>query len=115
MPLNNNPFINRPIHKYGTVAFNDIKPEHYIPAINYAIKKAEDTLEIIKNSSDDPTFDNTVLPMETCTELLDSISTTYFNIMGAESDNNFKDHYKSKLMANHMENKLETSNRQNSR
>ena len=91
MEINNNPFINRPIHKYGTVAFNDIKPEHYIPAINYAIKKAEDTIEIIKNSSDDPTFDNTVLPMETCTELLDSISTTYFNIMGAESDNSFKE------------------------
>lgn len=91
MSLKSNPFINGSENKHGAPSFNDIKPEHYIPAIEYAINKAENILETVKNNPETPTFDNTVLTMETCTELLDAVSTTYFNLMGAESDNKFKE------------------------
>ena len=63
MSLENNPFINRPKYKYGAVPFDDIKLEHFIPALDHAIKEAEKTLESIKNNSDAPTFDNTALPL----------------------------------------------------
>ena len=50
MSLKNNPFINRPKYKHGAVPFNDIELEHFIPALDYAITKAEKNLEfIIKN------------------------------------------------------------------
>ena len=50
MSLKNNPFINRPKHKHGAVPFDDIKLEHFIPALDYAIAEAENTLESIKSN-----------------------------------------------------------------
>jgi Zn-dependent oligopeptidase len=73
------------------VPFNEIKQEHFIPALEYAIKKAEKTLDEVKTNTDTATFENMALPMETCSELMETISLTYFNLMGAESDNDFKE------------------------
>ena len=91
MSLKNNPFINKPKHKYHAVPFDDIKLEHFIPALDYAIAEAEKTLESIKNNPKSPTFDNTTLSMESGTELMDAVANTYFNLMSAESDNKFKE------------------------
>ena len=91
MTLENNPLINRPKYKHGAVPFDHIKMDHFIPALDYAINKAEEKLNEIKNSSEPPNFENTVLPMETCGELMSSIVHTYFNLMSAESDNKFKE------------------------
>ena len=89
--MTNNPLINQPKHKYDAVPFDSIKREHFIPALDYAIKDAEKKLDIIINNPDNPTFDNTAIPLENCTELLNRIANTYFNLMGAESDNEFKE------------------------
>ncbi len=91
MSLKNNPLINCPETKYGAIPFDKIKLEHFLPAIDYAIEKADNTMEVIKNNPAPPTFDNTALPMETGTELLDTVANIYFNLMGAESDNTFKE------------------------
>ena len=91
MSIDSNPLVKPSPHKYGAVPFDDIKQEHFIPALEYAIKKAEATLDEIKNNNDRPTFENTALPMETCSELMETISLTYFNLMGANSDNDFKE------------------------
>ena len=48
MSLKNNPFINRPKYKHGAVPFDDIKQEHFIPALDYAIREAKNKLEEIK-------------------------------------------------------------------
>ncbi len=91
MSLDKNPFINRPQFKYGAVPFDDIKLEHFIPALDYAIADAEKNLESIKNNPKSPTFDNTALKMESGTELMGVVAQTYFNLMSAESDNKFKE------------------------
>ena len=41
MSIENNPLVKPSPHKYGAVPFNEIKQEHFIPALEYAIKKAE--------------------------------------------------------------------------
>ncbi len=91
MSSNNNPLLIPSTHKHGAPDFNAIKLEHFIPALKAAIQEAEATLEKVKQNPEPPTFENTALPMETCTEKLDTISKTYFNLMGAESDNQFKE------------------------
>ena len=48
MSLKNNPFINRPKHKHGAVPFDNIKQEHFIPALDYAIQEAKHKLEEVK-------------------------------------------------------------------
>ncbi|SVD67632.1 uncharacterized protein METZ01_LOCUS420486, partial [marine metagenome] len=91
MELLKNPFINKPEYKYGAMPFDSIKQEHYIPALDYAIKLAEEKLKEIKNNPNTPTFENTSLPLETSNELMGTVVQTYFNIMQAESDNEFKE------------------------
>ena len=90
MSLDNNPFINKPEIKHGAIPFDDIKQEHFIPALDYAILDANGKLEEVKKNPEPPTFENTVLPMETCDELMGTVSHTYFNLMSAESNNKFK-------------------------
>ena len=91
MSIENNPLVKQSPHKYGAVSFDEIKQEHFIPALEYAIKDAEKILDEVKNNTDTPTFENTALPMETCSELMETISLAYFNLMSAESDNDFKE------------------------
>ena len=91
MSIENNPLVKPSPHKYGAVPFNEIKQEHFIPALEYAIKDAEKILDEVKTNTDTPTFENTALPMETCSELMGTIAHTYFNLMSAESDNDFKE------------------------
>ena len=91
MSIENNPLVKQSIHKHGAVPFDEIKQEHFIPALEYAIKDAERILDEVKENTDVPTFENTALPMETCSELMGTIAHTYFNLMSAESDNDFKE------------------------
>ena len=91
MTLKNNPFLNRSKHKHGAIPFDEIKQEHFLPALDYAIETAKNKLEEIKKNPETPTFENTVLSMETCDELIETVSHTYFNLMSAESDNKFKE------------------------
>ena len=91
MSIENNPLVKQSPHKYGAVSFNEIKQEHFIPALEYAIKDAERILDEVKNNTETPTFENTALKMETCSELMGTIAHTYFNLMSAESDNDFKE------------------------
>ena len=48
MALENNPIISTSKYKYGAVPFDEIKLEHFIPALDYAIEKAEKTLETMR-------------------------------------------------------------------
>ena len=91
MDIKENPLIKKSPYKYGAVPFDQIEQEHFLPAFKYAISNAEKTLNDIKNNTEDPDFNNTSLAMETCTELMGTVSQTYFNLMSAESDNEFKE------------------------
>ena len=91
MSIENNPLVKQSPYKYGAVPFDEIKQEHFIPALEYAIKDAERILDEVKNNTETPTFENTALKMETCSELMGTIAHTYFNLMSAESDNDFKE------------------------
>jgi len=91
MPIENNPLVKQSHYKYGAVPFDEIKQKYFIPALKYAIKDAEKILDEVKNNTEAPTFENTALPMEICSELMGTIAHTYFNLMSAESDNEFKE------------------------
>ena len=54
MALDNNPLINTPKHKHGAVPFDVIEGKHFIPALDYAIKQAEEKLEEVINNSETP-------------------------------------------------------------
>ncbi|MAH97970.1 MAG: peptidase M3 [Euryarchaeota archaeon] len=91
MEINNNPLVRKSSYKYGAVPFDQIRQKHFLPAFEYAIEDARNKLQIIKNNDDKPNFENTSLAMETCTELMGQVSQVYFNLMSAESNNEFKE------------------------
>ncbi|MCB9965227.1 MAG: M3 family metallopeptidase [Rhodospirillales bacterium] len=63
--------------------FDKIKEEHFLPAIEDAIKKARANIEEIKANPDAPTFENTIVALETSSELLDTASSVFYNQLSA--------------------------------
>ncbi len=64
-------------------AFDQIKIKDYVPAVKEAIKEARKNIEIIKNSEEPPTFDNTIVAMETASEKLGTVTSVFYNLLSA--------------------------------
>lgn len=77
-------------HRLKAIPFPEIKTEHFLPAMEEALKVAKAEIEAMKNNPEPPTFENTILELELNGELLDYVATIYFNLLSAESDNEFK-------------------------
>lgn len=66
-----NPLIYPPQLPGGAPAFDLIKPEHFIPALDWALQKANEGVAAIRDNPAPPTFENTVEALEFAeTELL---------------------------------------------
>jgi peptidyl-dipeptidase Dcp len=81
-----NPLLSPFVGRYGEVPFQDIKREHYLPAVDQALQLAKSRVDAIKNSTEPPTFKNTCEAMETCSDELDTSAGIYFNLYSAEAD-----------------------------
>lgn len=79
-----NPFIERKVGPLDTVAFDLIKLEHFIPALKEGVLEGQKNLEKIKKESN-PNFETIVFALEHVSDLLDTVSTVYFNMHSAES------------------------------
>ncbi len=80
-----NPLLEAPSIKYGAIPFDQIKPEHFIPAIKSGIEEAKQNIEKIKSNSAKPDFTNTIVALETSSEHLDIAIGTYFVLFSAEA------------------------------
>ena len=87
----NNPLLEASNCPFGTIPFQDIKFEHFLPAISSGIKASEVALQEITDCQDNPTFENTVLALELSGQILDTATRAYYHLFGSESDQNFKD------------------------
>ena len=72
-----NPFFKIYDTPYNVPPFDKIKSEHFKPAILEGIKKHEEEINAIANSSEAPTFDNTIIAMENAGELLSNNSFSF--------------------------------------
>ncbi|MEZ5814195.1 MAG: M3 family metallopeptidase [Alphaproteobacteria bacterium] len=59
--------------------FSTIQNEHYMPAVEAAIEEARAAYEAIKSNPDEPTFENTVVAMETAGETLGLVTSVFYN------------------------------------
>lgn len=83
--LSNNPLVNRSQTPYDTPEFSKIRAEHYQPAVEYALKQARSEADAIINSTEAPTFANTVEAMERSGQLLEDICAVLFNMLENET------------------------------
>lgn len=71
---------------YNTAPFSKIKNEDFLPAFKFAIKKAKKEIDKIVNNSESPTFKNTIEALDFSGEQLDRISSIFFNLNSAETN-----------------------------
>jgi len=88
--LAGNPFMQEWDTPYGVPPFASIENGDYMPAIKKGILEQRAEIEAIANSADAPTFENTILALETTGETLDRVSSTFSNITGTELDDELR-------------------------
>lgn len=92
MSTEKNPLIQRTkIGKFEAIPFDQIKREHFLPAIEKAMEITKANIEKIRTNQSPPSFENTVEALEFASEHLDEVATIYFNLMNSESDDKFKE------------------------
>ena len=82
----NNPFFGKFKTPFETPPFDKIKIEHYEPAFDEGIKQMEKEVQEIANNPQPATFENTVVALERSGKLLETVSSVFFNVLGAEAN-----------------------------
>lgn len=82
----NNPLLGEFKTPHQTAPFDQIENEHFMPAFKKAIKKGEAEIETIKNNTEAPTFENTVVALDNAGRLLNRTAGVFFNLMGSETN-----------------------------
>ena len=81
-----NPLLEKFNTKYTSSPFSDIKEEHYLAAFQQLIKTSEKEIDEITNNPETPTFENTIEAMAFSGEQLDRVSSIFFNLNSAETN-----------------------------
>jgi peptidyl-dipeptidase Dcp len=81
-----NPFLNEYKTPFQVPPFDDIKPEHFMPAIDAGIKQQIAEIDFIIKKSESPDFNNTILPYDNSGELLSNVSKVFSNLNGANTN-----------------------------
>lgn len=71
---------------YEAPPFHLIKNEHYKPAITEGIRIHQSEIDVIANSKNAPTFDNTIVALENSGTLLNRITTIFYNLNSANTN-----------------------------
>ena len=88
--LEGNPFLEEWDTPYGVPPFSEIETDDYMPAIKQGILELRAEIEAIVDNPEAPTFENTILAMETAGRLLTKVSNTFGNITGTETNDELR-------------------------
>jgi peptidyl-dipeptidase Dcp len=83
---NSNPLLTSFETFENTAPFSLIKEEHYEPAFTEAIEVARLEIEAITSNSEKPSFENTIEKLDEAGALLGTISSIFFNLNSAETN-----------------------------
>ena len=70
---------------YGTAPFSQITTDQYMPAFKAGIEEQKANIEAIVKNPDAPTFENTILPYENASPILDKVQGVFFNLSESDS------------------------------
>ena len=86
-----NPFFSNYNTPHGTVPFDQIKLEHYEPAIVEGMARQKAEIDTIINNPDEPTFANTIEPYEWSGEMLERTTTVFGNQLSANTSDELQE------------------------
>ena len=81
-----NPFFEPSTLPYGMPPFAEIRDGHYRPAFEKGMADHLAEIAAITGRSDLPTFENTMIPLETSGQLLERVAVVFFNKSSADSN-----------------------------
>ena len=88
--LEGNPFMEEWTTPYGVPPFARIENGHYMPAIKKGILELRADIRAIVENPEPPSFENTIVALETAGKTLDRVSATFGNITSTEIDDELR-------------------------
>jgi len=77
-----NPLLSAPDTPYQTPPFDRIENEHFLPAVEEAMRRHKAEIDAIVSNPEAATFDNTVAAMDTTGQLLDYVISVFYSLLG---------------------------------
>lgn len=84
--LADNPFLKTWDTPFGTIPFDEIKIEHYMPAFEEGMKVQNEEIDAIIKNKEKANFKNTIEAIDYSGELLAKVSGVFFNMTGANTN-----------------------------
>ncbi|MCH5225030.1 MAG: M3 family metallopeptidase, partial [Muribaculaceae bacterium] len=84
-----NPFLSPYENEYQIPPFDQIQVSDFIPAIKAGIKQQQENIRSIVVKRSVPDFDNTILPLENISPILDRVAQVFYHYDGALSTDEF--------------------------
>jgi len=85
-----NPLLNSYQTVFETTPFEEIKPEHFLPALEEAIQKGMSEVNEIANKPEQASFTNTLEALEHSGELVSRVAEVFFNLNSAETNDDIQ-------------------------
>ena len=86
-----NPFYSASTLPLQYPAFDQITTDHYLPAFERGMAEHIEEIAVIVNQVADPTFENTMLPLEESGELLNRVATVFFAMSSAHTNDDINE------------------------
>ena len=81
-----NPFLSPLKTLHETFPFNELKNDHFLPAIEKGIIEGKSGIQKIIDNKELPSFENTIEALENVGELIENVSSVFFNMHEAETN-----------------------------
>lgn len=86
MSMSENPLLQPFPTPHGTVPFDRIKNEHFLPALHEALATGRRQIDAIAGNAEPPTFENTLVALERSGEMVSRVASVLFNLNHAETN-----------------------------
>lgn len=94
MSISENPLLTKSSLDYGAPDFTKIKNEHFMPAILKGMEVQNEEIAKIIANSEAPNFQNTILALEESSKTLDNVTSVFFALTGAHTNDTLKENQK---------------------
>ena len=83
---NQNPLLGRYETAFHSTPFSEVKPAHFLPALELAFTEAREKIKKITDNKEPANFANTLLALEEASESVEQVSTVFFNLLSADGN-----------------------------
>ncbi len=90
MNENNNPFFKEYGTPFEVPAFDKIKNKHFMPAFEAGMEQQANEVALITYKDEEPDFENVIVALDRSGELLNRVSSVFFNLSSANTNDSIK-------------------------